>query len=81
MHSFLGKRGDSYDRFLIRIREMYESINIVFQVLGNLTNVKNCKDSTKVDFFSFFNFLYKEKKKSTKPQNEIYINGKTNYPL
>lgn len=62
MHSFLGKRGDSYDRFLIRVREMYESINIVFQVLGNLTNVKKNNSNEKADFFSFFNFLYKEKK-------------------
>ena len=62
MHSFLGKRGDSYDRFLIRVREMYESINIVFQVLGNLTNIKNNNVNDKTDFFSFFNFLYKEKK-------------------
>lgn len=35
---FLGKNGDCYDRFLIRIREMYESINIIFQVISNLTN-------------------------------------------
>jgi NADH:ubiquinone oxidoreductase subunit D len=62
MHSFLGKRGDSYDRFLIRVREMYESINIVFQVLGNLTNIKKNNTNDKADFFSFFNFLYKEKK-------------------
>ena len=62
MNSFLGKRGDSYDRFLIRIREMYESINIVFQVLSNLTNTKDAKNGKKADFFSFFDFLYKEKK-------------------
>lgn len=62
MNSFLGKRGDSYDRFLIRIREMYESINIVFQVLSNLTNTKDSKNGKKADFFSFFDFLYKEKK-------------------
>lgn len=36
--SFLGKRGDSYDRFLIRVREMYESVNIVFQLLSNLAS-------------------------------------------
>lgn len=62
-HSFLGKRGDSYDRFLIRIREMYESINIVFQVLANLTNSKgNVKtNDPKLSFFSFFDFLYKLK--------------------
>ena len=64
MHSFLGKRGDSYDRFLIRVREMYESINIVFQILSNLTVLD--KDTTtniksQSDFFSFFNFLNKKK--------------------
>jgi NADH:ubiquinone oxidoreductase subunit D len=60
----LGKRGDSYDRFLIRIREMYESINIVFQILGNLINddSKSKNKNSKTDFFSFFNLLYKEKK-------------------
>lgn len=77
MHSFLGKRGDSYDRFLIRIREMYESINIVFQVLANLTNIDNSSSATvqankKLDFFSFFNFLYKIKK------NQLRRNSKYN---
>lgn len=66
LHSFLGKRGDSYDRFLIRIREMYESINIVFQILSNLTNYKSSSSNKdlghkKADFFSFFNFLYNVK--------------------
>jgi NADH:ubiquinone oxidoreductase subunit D len=58
LNSFVGKRGDSYDRFLIRVREMYESINIVFQVLSNLINFsKNPKSvNTKLDFFSFLNF-------------------------
>ena len=32
IQGYLGKRGDSYDRFLIRLREMYESVNIVFQI-------------------------------------------------
>jgi NADH-quinone oxidoreductase subunit D len=68
MNSFLGKRGDSYDRFLIRVREMYESINIVFQVLSNLTssalpnNTSSSKSSNKFNFFSFFEFLYKYRK-------------------
>jgi len=67
MHSFLGKRGDSYDRFLIRVREMYESINIIFQILSNLTILSNTEtnvnkiSSQKKDFFSFFDFLYKKK--------------------
>ena len=65
LHSFLGKKGDSYDRFLIRIREMYESVSIIFQILGNLTDNKNSKkglNSKKVSFLSFFDFLYKLKK-------------------
>jgi NADH-quinone oxidoreductase subunit D len=68
INGYLGKRGDSYDRFLIRIREMYESVNIVFQILSNLTNlnsnvapVKHPHD--KINFFSFFDFLYTQKYK------------------
>jgi NADH-quinone oxidoreductase subunit D len=74
MHSFLGKRGDSYDRFLIRVREMYESVNIVFQILTNLTNKRTnlTSDNNKnIDFFSFFEFLYKSKK--------TQLNKKTKY--
>jgi len=74
LHSFLGKRGDSYDRFLIRVREMYESVNIVFQVLTNLTNRRSSSFSNKsdnVDFFSFFEFLYKTRKNQ--------LNKKTKY--
>ena len=71
LHSFLGKRGDSYDRFLIRVREMYESVNIVFQILSNLTNNKTYQNThQKIDTFSFFDFLHQIKKsqlnKSTK---------------
>jgi len=74
LHSFLGKRGDSYDRFLIRVREMYESINIVFQVLSNLVNSRNNTTDIETDqtnFFSFFEFLYKTKKNQ--------LNKKTKY--
>lgn len=73
LHSFLGKKGDSYDRFLIRVREMYESVNIVFQVLSNLTNSRSSINSNdnKTDFLSFFDFLYKYKKNQ--------LNKKTKY--
>lgn len=58
INGYLGRRGDSYDRFLIRIREMYESISIVFQILSNLTNLTYKNDlNTKVNFFTFFNLL------------------------
>lgn len=56
---FLGKRGDSYDRFLIRMREMYESVNIMFQILSNITNI-NIKNKN-FNFNSFFEFLYNHK--------------------
>jgi len=74
MQSFLGKRGDSYDRFLIRVREMYESIHIVFQVLANLTNdhkLPSQAENSDVNFLSFFDFLYKVKKNQ--------LNKKTKY--
>ena len=68
IQGYLGKRGDSYDRFLIRMREMYESLNIVLQILANLTTIStNSPDSqslnqeNKVSFFSFFDQLYAEK--------------------
>lgn len=44
---------------------MYESVNIVFQVLSNLTNnrLSASQSSTKkVDFFSFFDSLYRIRK-------------------
>jgi NADH-quinone oxidoreductase subunit D len=35
--SYTGMHGDCYDRFLIRMNEMSESINIVNQVINKLT--------------------------------------------
>lgn len=35
LQSFLGERGDCYDRFLIRVREMIESIHIILQIVNN----------------------------------------------
>lgn len=65
IQGYLGKRGDSYDRFLIRLREMYESLSIVFQVLNNLTTLSSEKTAShptnSVNFFSFFDSLYSEK--------------------
>lgn len=70
IQGYLGKRGDSYDRFLIRVREMYESVNIVFQILSNLTTLTNKNTAfvdnnknSKINFFSFFDFLYAQKYK------------------
>lgn len=38
MQSFVGVTGDCYDRYLIRINEMVESLNISNQVIGKLLN-------------------------------------------
>lgn len=60
------------------MREMYESINIVFQILSNLTNIsyKSTQSSNTVnnsaDFFSFFNTLYLQK------SNKVNYNTKYN---
>ena len=79
LQGYLGKRGDSYDRFLIRLREMYESVSIVFQILTNLTSISykdalnlklNKKDNT--NFFHFFDELYKTK------YNKLNYNSKYN---
>jgi NADH dehydrogenase (ubiquinone) Fe-S protein 2 len=62
INGYLGKRGDCYDRFLIRMREMYESLSIIFQILNNLINLtKNLNLQNNTNFFSFFDFLYSMK--------------------
>jgi len=65
MKSYLGKRGDCYDRFLIRMREMYESLYIILQLINNITtstpNNGSLSNSQTGDFFSFFQFLYAQK--------------------
>ncbi len=39
--SYTGQAGDSYDRFLIRMNEMSESVNIISQAIFKLTTSKN----------------------------------------
>jgi NADH:ubiquinone oxidoreductase subunit D len=35
IRSFMGDNGDCYDRFLIRMREMSESIHIILQIIND----------------------------------------------
>ncbi len=42
--SYIGQNGDSYDRFLIRMNEMTESLNIINQVINKLTKHKRNKN-------------------------------------
>jgi NADH-quinone oxidoreductase subunit D len=41
IRGFLGQHGDSYDRFLIRMNEMAESLNIINQVVYKIIKHKN----------------------------------------
>lgn len=41
--SFVGQHGDSYDRFLIRMNEMAESLNIINQVIYKIIKHKTPK--------------------------------------
>lgn len=50
-NSFVGINGDTYDRYLIRINEINESLKIINDVLTYLTD-SNLNDYN--DFFSFF---------------------------
>lgn len=45
--SFVGQNGDSYDRFLIRMNEMTESLNIINQVINKITKHKIQKKKIK----------------------------------
>jgi len=71
MTSFLGKRGDCYDRFLIRIREMYESVNIIFQIISNMVTISNFNNN-KFNFFKFYSNLF------NKNFNKNFRNTKAN---
>jgi NADH:ubiquinone oxidoreductase subunit D len=44
--AFIGQHGDSYDRFLIRINEMAESLNIINQVVYKLIKLETNKTHT-----------------------------------
>jgi len=63
--SYTGQNGDSYDRFLIRMNEMSESINIVSQCVFKLISKKNNINSLLLN-----NFLNKKKNKSITYKNE-----------
>jgi NADH:ubiquinone oxidoreductase subunit D len=45
--SYVGQHGDSYDRFLLRMNEMTESLNIINQVISKITNSFELKKTGK----------------------------------
>jgi NADH:ubiquinone oxidoreductase subunit D len=63
--SYLGQHGDSFDRFLIRMNEMCESLNIINQAVNKVTdtnqkNIKNNKN-TKISPHNVITYLNKNK--------------------
>jgi NADH:ubiquinone oxidoreductase subunit D len=45
--SYIGQHGDCYDRFLIRMNEMAESVNIINQVINKISVFNNLNNNNK----------------------------------
>ena len=72
--SFLGSTGDSFDRFLIRVREMLESSEIADKLALRLFYLFNSRPlvlKTRTSFYSFFSHIlkYQALKYSTNSKN------------
>lgn len=50
----IGKTGDCYDRYLMRVEEMRQSVNLIFQCLEHINsfNILNCFDFKNLDIAS-----------------------------
>nr|YP_010725832.1 NADH dehydrogenase subunit 7 [Bakuella subtropica]WDY80877.1 NADH dehydrogenase subunit 7 [Bakuella subtropica] len=71
LKGFLGKRGDSYDRFLIRMREMFESVNLIFQILSSFSKF-NPSLLSQPPFLNFVNSITPGTLKKLEKQN-LYL--------
>ncbi len=66
--SYIGQHGDSYDRYLIRMNEMLESLNIITQIINKIINKKTSIKKNKINF----------KYNSAKPHEILqYLNPET----
>ena len=75
IRSFIGYNSDCYDRYLIRMREMVESIHIIIQVINKINlNKKNVK--LKNNFFNYLNYFSNSKVKPLKKNTQLswYLN-------
>lgn len=50
--SYIGQHGDAYDRFLIRMNEMAESVNIINQVINKISLFHNQSNRSSINKFS-----------------------------
>ena len=46
--SYIGQHGDSYDRYLIRMNEMLESLNIITQTINKIITINHAINKTSV---------------------------------
>jgi len=69
--SFIGQNGDSYDRFLIRMNEMSESLNIINQIISKLTKHKHKKKNSNIQPHNILKYIY--------PKNYNQYNYKNEY--
>jgi len=53
--SYIGQHGDSYDRFLIRMNQMSESLNIINQVIDKISRFSSLNSTSKQISLNKFN--------------------------
>jgi len=69
--SYIGQHGDCYDRFLIRMNEMSESVNIINQSINKITTFKNKKKRSDILAHSLLKTLVQQKN-ATNVANSSY---------
>ena len=72
--TFLGKKGDNYDRFLIRIKEILESFRIVSQIIVFL-NLKDNKQTSSRTIGVFLKYTFVLKKTHSAFYNNCSYNA------
>lgn len=67
--SFIGQNGDSYDRFLIRMNEMSESLNIINQVINKIYKNKKKIKNKNIKSHNILNYINKQNTHKTNSSN------------